>query len=69
MDENKRKIGGFRGLVAYFCVAVLVMVAILGSGGVSFNAVAASSTTDVDVELVLSCREVTYTLDPIVIPQ
>jgi len=53
----------------YSVVAILVMVAVLGSGAVSFNAVAASSTTDIDIELVPKYREVTYTLDPIVIPQ
>jgi len=30
MDEYKRKIEGFRALVAYSCMAVLVMVAVLG---------------------------------------
>lgn len=69
MDESKEKTGVLRSLVACFVVAVLVMVAVLGSGAVSFNAVAASSTTDIDIELVPSYREVTYTLDPIVIPQ
>ncbi|MDD1768373.1 MAG: hypothetical protein LUQ55_00135 [Methanomassiliicoccales archaeon] len=65
MDEPKEKTGALRSLVAYFVVAVLVMVAVLGSGAVSFNAVAASSTTDIDIELVPSYREVTYVLDPI----
>ena len=65
MDEPKDKTGALRSLVVYSVVAVLVMVAVLGSGAVSFNAVAASSTTDVDIELVPKYREVTYVLDPI----
>jgi len=69
MDEQREKTGALRSLVVYSVVAVLVMVAVLGSGAVSFNAVAASSTTDIDIELVPKYREVTYTLDPIVIPQ
>ena len=69
MDEQREKTGALRSLVVYSVVAVLVMVAVLGSGAVSFNAAAASSTTDIDIELVPTYREVTYTLDPIVIPQ